>query len=168
MDPVIGTFVGGGFFLLLCFAALTSTISLLEVPVAYLVDEKKLKRQNVVFGLALLIFLIGLPSMLSQGAVELFTNFMHYEGGDKTFLDVISDLFSEVGLPFGGLMLTLFISFKWRTQSMTSEIYHGNPGYIQSPLRNFINLMITTISPLVLALIFVVTVLQKFFGVYLF
>ena len=41
MGPVLGRFVGGSFFLLVCFAALTSTISLLEVPVAYLVDSKE-------------------------------------------------------------------------------------------------------------------------------
>ena len=40
MGPFMGKFVGSSFFLLLCFAALTSTISLLEVPVAYFVDEK--------------------------------------------------------------------------------------------------------------------------------
>ncbi len=42
MHPVVGRIVGGSFFLMLCFAALTSTISMLEVPTAYLVDQKKL------------------------------------------------------------------------------------------------------------------------------
>lgn len=168
MGPVMGKFVGGSFFLLLCFAALTSTISLLEVPVAYLVDEKKLKRKQVVFGLAALIFIIGLPSMLSEGAVEFFTKFMHYEGSDKTFLDVISDLFSEVGLVFGGFMLTLFITFKWKTHRLTKELSHGNPGYTNSWLKNFINFSITIISPVLLGSIFIITVLQKFFGIHVF
>ena len=59
MGPVLGKAIGGGFFLLLCFAALTSTISLLEVPTAYFVDQKKANRKVVVWGLALLIFVPG-------------------------------------------------------------------------------------------------------------
>lgn len=168
MGPFMGKFVGGSFFLLLCFAALTSTISLLEVPVAYLVDEKKLPRKRVVFGLALFIFIIGLPSMLSQGAVPFFTNFMFYEGGNKTFLDVISDMFSEVGLPLGGFMLTVFIGFKWKTKNLSLEISKGNPGYEGSFLEKFVNIVITTVCPLLLGLIFVVTVLQKFLNVQIF
>lgn len=168
MDPFIGKFVGGSFFLLLCFAALTSTISLLEVPVAYFVDEKKLPRRRVVYGLALVIFLIGLPSMLSQGAVGFLTNFMYYEGSDKTFLDVISDLFSEVGLPLGGFLLTIFIAFKWKTKNLSKEISRGNPTYQGSLLEKFVNLMITTLCPLVIGMIFIITVLQKFVGINIF
>jgi neurotransmitter:Na+ symporter, NSS family len=168
MGPLMGRFVGGSFFLLLCFAALTSTISLLEVPVAYLVDERKLKRKKVVFVLAALVFVIGLPSMLSAGAVDLFTNFMHYEGKDKSFLDVISDLFSEVGLVFGGFMLTLFITFKWKTKKLTKELSEGSNGYSKSILKTLINFSITLLSPILLGVIFVITVLQKFFGVSLF
>jgi len=168
MDPFVGKFVGGGFFLLLCFAALTSTISLLEVPVAYLVDEKKWPRKYVVFALATIVFLIGLPSMLSQGAVPFFTEFMFYEGSSKTFLDVVADVFSEVGLPLGGFLLTLFIGYKWKTRRLTKEILHGCPGYDRSFLQKFINLTITTIAPFFLGLIFLVTVLQKFAGIQIF
>ena len=67
MHPIVGRIVGGSFFLMLCFAALTSTISMLEVPTAYLVDQKKLPRKTVVWSLAAGIFILGMPSMLSQG-----------------------------------------------------------------------------------------------------
>ncbi len=168
MDPLVGKVIGGSFFLLLSFAALTSTISLLEVPVAYFVDEKKWPRKKVVWGLALLIFIIGLPSMLSQGTVDFLTDFVRYEGSSKTFLDVVADVFSEVGLPFGGLMLTLFVSFRWKTFRLTEELIHGNPGYAGSFTEKFINLMITTIAPVFLGIIFIVTLLQKFLGINLF
>jgi len=168
MDPLIGRVVGGGFFLLLCFAALTSTISLLEVPTAYFVDEKKWPRKPVVWGLALTIFIMGLPSLLSQGASPFLTNFLFYEGASKTFLDLISDVFSEVGLPLGGFMISIFIAFKWKTRNLTAEIAQGNPEYPGSKLERFINFMITTICPLFLGLLFIVTVLQKFFNIEVF
>ncbi len=70
-----GSIVGGLFFILLSIAALTSTVSLLEVPVSYLVDEKKSERKKIVWKVAVLVFIIGIPSALSQGTVDFFTNF---------------------------------------------------------------------------------------------
>ena len=89
MSPLAGKVIGGSFFLLLCFAALTSTIALLEIPSAWIVERWKLRRKPVVYLSALGIFLIGLPSMLSRGAVDWLTNFAHYEGQTKTFFDVV-------------------------------------------------------------------------------
>ena len=170
MGPVIGKLMGGAFFLLLCLAALTSTISLLEVPVAYLVDEKKWPRKWVVIGLAGLIFLIGLPSMLSQGAVASLSagGFLHYENADKSFLDLIDDVFNTTGLPLGGFLLTLFIALRWKTAGLSQEILSGYPAYPGSFMNRFIDLMITFVCPAVLGVIVVLTILQKFFGVVLF
>ena len=169
MGTTAGAIIGSGFFLLLCVAALTSTISILEIPVAYLVDEKKWDRKWVVIGLAGLIFLIGIPSMLSQGAVEIFSaGFMHYEGIDKSFLDVIDDVFNTVGLPLGGFLLTLFIAIKWKTSGMSQEILSGNPNYEGSFMQRFINAMIAIICPVILGVIVLLTILEKFVGVSLF
>lgn len=168
MGPVMGRFVGGGFFVLLCFAALTSTISLLEVPVAFLVDEKKWSRGKSVIVMAALIFVIGLPSMLGFGAVEAFTNFTFYEGTTKSFMDVVEDLFFVISLPLGGFLLSVFIAFKWKTEKMSEEISHGYPGYIGSIWEKFFNVMITYVCPVVLGAMFVLTILQKFFDIALF
>ena len=65
-----GYFFGAGFFLLLTVAALTSTISLLEVATAYLVDEFKWKRKKAVFLMAGLACIFGIPSALSFGGVD--------------------------------------------------------------------------------------------------
>lgn len=164
MGPIMGRLIGGGFFLLLCFAALTSTISLLEVPVAFIVDEKNWPRKKVVFALAFLIFLIGIPSMLSVGAVDGLTNFIYYEGSNKSFLDLIEDIFSNVGLPLGGFMLSLFVAFKWKTKNLTKEILQGNPNYDGSVIQKLVNFSITVICPIILGSIFLITLLTKFLG----
>ncbi|TFH01445.1 MAG: sodium-dependent transporter, partial [Calditrichales bacterium] len=70
-----GLFVGALFFVLLSVAALTSTISLLEVPVAYMVDEKKVNRKKIVWAVAAFTFVVGIPSALSQGASGFFSDF---------------------------------------------------------------------------------------------
>jgi neurotransmitter:Na+ symporter, NSS family len=168
MGPVMGKVIGGSFFLLLCFAALTSTISLLEVPVAYFVDEKKWPRKVAVFVLAGLIFLLGLPSMLSVGAVDFLTNLAFYEGTTKSFLDIVADVFSDVGLVLGGFLLSVFIAIKWKAENMTEEISLGSQDYKGSLLEKYINFMVTKICPFVLGFIFFVTVIQKFTGIEIF
>lgn len=168
MGPVLGKFVGGAFFLLLCFAALTSTISLLEVPVSYLVDEKKISRGKAVSIMATVVFLVGIPSILGFGAVNVFSDFMHYEGTSKSVMDVVQDVFYVIGLPLGGLLMSIFIARRWKTENMSEEISHGNPSYKGSLLEKFIHVMISYICPLVLGIMFVLTLLQKFLGVDIF
>ncbi|MEM6262626.1 MAG: sodium-dependent transporter [Bacteroidota bacterium] len=160
-----GKLIGGGFFLLLAVAALTSTISLLEVPVSYFVDERKWPRKRTVWVMAGAIFLLGIPSMLSLGASDFFTNFVYYEGTDKSFFDLIDDVFNNIGLPLGGFLLTLFIAFRWKTHNMSKELELGFPGYLNSLAGKYINFVIVTVCPFVLGTIFLLTVLQKFFGV---
>lgn len=159
-----GRIIGAAFFLLLSVAALTSTISLLEVPVAYMTDQFKMKRGKAVAILAVLIFLFGLPSMLSQGASPFFTEFVTYEGGPKDFLTLINDIFSEVGLPLGGFLMCLFIAFKWKSANLDEEVAIGNPGYMNSWMRKYLNIMITVVCPIVLGIITLLTIAGKFFG----
>lgn len=164
----IGVVVGAMFFLLLCFAALTSTIALLEIPVIFLVDEKGYSRKWVVTGVAILVFLVGIPSMLSQGAVDVFSNFLHYEGTTKTVFDVVFDIFSDIGLPLGGFMMSLFIAFRWKLANFNAEIAKGNPRYLGSFMNKFMNFAIRFFAPFFLGVMFVTSVLKKFFDISLF
>lgn len=162
MGPILGKIVGGGFFLLLCFAALTSTISLLEVPVAYMVDQKKVPRKISVWVLAALVFVLGLPSMLSQGAVDIFSSLSFYN--DKSTLDFVSEVFSDISLPLGGCLMTIFISRRWSARNMSEEIANGNPGYKGSFIESYINFTIRYVCPVLLGLFSVLIIIDKFFG----
>ena len=168
MGPMLGRVVGGSFFLLLCFAALTSTISLLEVPVAYVTDTFKKSRKFTVTLLATLIFLIGLPSMLSQGAVPFFSEFVNYGGSTKDFMTVVIDIFSDVALPLGGLLISVFVAYRWRMRNLTNELDHGHPRFRGSFQERFVTVMLSYISPAIIGAIVIITVLDKFFGVDLF
>ncbi|MCB0497927.1 MAG: sodium-dependent transporter [Cyclobacteriaceae bacterium] len=161
----IGPWVGAVFFLLLCFAALTSTISLLEIPVTYLVDEKGYSRIKVVIVTSIIIFIVGIPSMLSQGAVDFFTNFTFYEGKVKTIFDVVFDIFSDVGLPLGGFLMSIFIVKRWKINNFHEELAKGNPSYKGSFMEKYLKFSISYFAPIFLGAIFVLTVLQKFFGI---
>ena len=168
MGPVLGAVIGASFFLLLCFAALTSTISLLEIPVAFLMDELKWSRRKAVVVMSVLIFLLGIPSMVGFGGVDLFTNFAYYEGRVKSFMDVITDIFSVIGLPLGGLLMTIFIATRWKAKNLSAELSHGYENYRGSLAEKFINTMIVYICPVILGVVFLLTILQKFFDINLF
>lgn len=104
-----GAFFGGLFFLLLSFAALTSTVSLLEVPISYVMERWRMGRGKAVLIVSVLIFLVGLPSVLSFGMVPGLTNM-----GGKGFFDWADFIASNVLLPIGGLATTIFVGYYWK------------------------------------------------------
>jgi NSS family neurotransmitter:Na+ symporter len=161
MDPLVGRIVGGSFFLLICFAALTSTISLLEVPAAYLVDQKKMKRKNVVWGLALLIFILGIPSMVSQGMIPALNKLPFYR--DRDFLSFVSDM-CDISLTIGGCLMSIFISQRWKMANFDQELTLGNPGYLGSFTQKYLNVVIRYVSPWLLGILSVMIIFEKFFG----
>lgn len=163
----LGTIIGGLFFLLLSFAALTSTVSLLEVPVSYVVDEHRAKRSRAVWITAIVIFIVGIPTMLSGGYSEFFSNFVTYVGAEKatSFLGLVNDIASESFLPLGGFLITLFAAYIWKKKNLTEELSQGHEGFSKSFISKYINFAIMFLCPVVLGSIFVLTVLNKFFGV---
>ena len=161
MGPIAGRIVGGSFFLLLCFAALTSTISLLEVPTAFLVDQKKLPRKAVVWGLSLTIFVLGLPSLVSQGTVQFLSHLPFYK--DRDFLSFVSDM-CDISLTVGGCIMCIFIRNRWKIANMNEELVIGNPSYGGSWLQAYINFTISWVCPILLSILSLGVIVDKFFG----
>jgi neurotransmitter:Na+ symporter, NSS family len=135
---------------------------LLEVPVAYLVDQKKLNRKNVVWLLALLIFIFGLPSMVSQGMMPALNKLTFYRGQD--FLTFIADM-SDISLTVGGCLMCIFISRQWGIENMDAELVHGNENYMKSKTRTFLHITIRWIAPVLLGFLSLLIIVEKFFGV---
>ena len=94
-----GQLFGGAFFLLLSVAALTSTISLLEVPVSHCVDALGWTRRKAVAAVAGAVAVLAIPSALGNGAVGFFTSLPGFGMG---FLDLMVIVWNEVALPVGG------------------------------------------------------------------
>jgi len=116
-----GYFFGVFFFALLCIAALTSTISLLEVPVAYFVDEKNWSRKKAAFIMGFAAFFIGVPSALSTGAVKFFTKI--------NFLGLMDFLFANISLAVGSLFIAIFVAYIWGIKKALQEIESGLPHF---------------------------------------
>ena len=169
LGATLGIVIGSAFFLLLSFAALTSTVSLLEVPVSYLVDEHGMKRSRAVWMMALLIFLIGIPSLLSNGASSIFTNFMTLIGSENPvdFMTLIGYIANDTLLPVGGFLISVFVAYVWKKHNLNEELATGDADLRGSWLQTYIDVAVSYICPVILGIITVVTVLDRFFGIHL-
>jgi len=163
----LGVVIGAAFFLLLSFAAFTSTISLLEVPTAYMVDEKKIPRKKATWIVAIIIFLIGVPSMLSQGSVDWLTNFVQLPGMDKSidFMSFVGLVANDTFLPLGGFLISIFTAYVWKKKNFNEEIAIGAENSNGKFLQLYVDIAISYICPLILGVITIVTIFKTYMGI---
>lgn len=131
MNMPAGQIVGAFFFVLLSIAALTSTISMLEVPVAYFVDEKKIHRKKIVVYATIFTFIMGLPSALSQGTVEFFTNFglLPRSLSSPDFLSHMNFIFGDFAIVLGALFASIFVGWVWGVKPAIEEVNQGSNNF---------------------------------------
>ena len=167
LGSTLGVIVGSLFFLLLSFAALTSTVSLLEVPVAYVVDEHNIRRNKAVWLVAGFIFIIGIPSLLSNGASDFWGSFITYFGAESAtdFMSFAGHIANDTLLPLGGCLMSIFAAYVWKKHNLNEEIAQGHPSFKDSFVAKFIDFAITYVCPIILGILFILTILSRFFGI---
>ncbi|WP_211746893.1 sodium-dependent transporter [Paenibacillus sp. Marseille-Q4541] len=111
----LGWLFGGLFFTLLAIAALTSLVSLLQVPVTYVMEKWNWSRNIAVCSISLLVFLVSIPSALSMGLIDI-------EIGKYNFFDFIDFFASNWLLPLGGLIVTLFAGYFWKNAAQEAGL----------------------------------------------
>jgi len=107
---IVGLFVSLAFFLLMSIASLTSSISMLEVPVSYVVENKKVSRDKAVWIIAAIIF---------AASVVIIANFEQLFG-------LVIALTTRYSQPLLGLMLCIFAGWIWRRNEILQELKRGN------------------------------------------
>lgn len=153
------------FFLLVFFAAITSLVSIIEVPNAALMENKKLKRKKSLTILGSMVVLISVFASMSFGMADFFTKFVWYAGGDKSLFDVIYDVFYDTILPLNGLLICLFVSRRWKKHNFNKALLEGAQEGKHGFLLKYADFALSTIIPAILLVVFVNTVALKFFAV---
>ena len=110
-----GQFFGMGFFILLMFAAWTSSISLLEPAVAWLVENRGISRARSAAVAGIVAWLLGIGSVLS------FNLWKDLKLFGKTYFDMMDYITSNVMLPVGGLLVAIFAAWLMSRQSSFDE-----------------------------------------------
>jgi len=141
-----GTFWGILFFLLLAVAALTSSVSLLEVVTAYVSEELKVKRHTAIIISGVVITIIGVFCSLSLGS---FDNLKIMNLNIFDFLDKLS---ANYLLPFGGMLTSIFVGWKMPKEDLLDEL--SNSGKLKLKAFGLLRFTLRWVAPIAILLVF--------------
>lgn len=144
----LGTMFALIFFVLVLFAALTSSISLLEVNVAYVVDEFNWNRKKATFVMSALIFSVGVAASLSMGPWADISII-----GGRNIFDSLDFVASNILLPLGGMFMCIFIGWIWGLENAIKEA--SNDGKLAFKLAPFWGFLVKWVAPIAIFVVFV-------------
>ena len=150
----LGGLVAILFFLSLIVAALTSSISLFEVGVAYLTEEKKMSRKKAVVLLFAIIWPIGVLCSLSFGPlsdIKIFGN---------TIFDFLDKLSANFLMTLGSLMVVLFVGWKMKKPDVFDEFTNGGTINRNTRIFKIVWPVIRYVAPLAILAIFLSNLLK--------
>lgn len=162
-----GRIIGLAFFLLLFFAALTSTVALLESLVASVVDKYKMSRKKATYVCSFIVLAIGFLSVGANGASDTLTHFVKYSYSDHyiSFMDFIGNLASDTLVPISALLIVIYAIFAWKMPNLIKELSKGFPNFVSNSLGKFVIFALKYICPVLISCVIVITILQIFFGI---
>ncbi len=152
-----GLIFGTAFFILLTIAAITSTISLLEVPTAYFVDEKKWKRWKSAVLIGFISFLLGIPSALSMGGIKFLSTLPVIR---IDFLSLMDIIWGNLSLIIGSFLIAIFVGWKWGVKNAVDEIEVGGNIF---KLKRVWMFVVKYLSPWLILAILLNTLYQNLF-----
>ncbi len=156
--------VAAVFFALVLFAAFTSLVSILEIPISWMIDEWGFSRVKAVLIQAALVSFFAIFAAMSFGMSPFLTDFIPYGGAPKSFFDLLADTFSEVILPFVGFLACIVVSLRWRNGGLSSELAEGDPHFRGSLTERYVNFSLRTFVPVILLFVFLNSASQKYFA----
>ncbi len=150
---VFGQMPAGGivailFFLALLVAALTSSISMLEVAVAYLVEEKKFSRIGACGVLFAICWVVGALCSLSFGPLS----HIKIDGGN--LFDFFDNLSSNILMTLGSLLTVLFVGWRLKKTDVYDEFTNGGTLSRNARIFGVLWFLIRFVCPLAIIAIF--------------
>ena len=144
----LGAFVAILFFLALIVAALTSSISLYEVVVAYLVEEKHYTRKGAAILVFVVAWVLGILCSLSFGPLSEFRIF------GQTVFNLFDKLSANFLMPLGGLLLVIFVGWVMKKSDVIDEFTNGGSLKANVRVSGFVYFLIRYICPLAVLAVF--------------
>lgn len=151
---VFGQMPAGGvvailFFLALLVAALTSSISMLEVAVAYLVEEKKFSRLWACVVLFAVCWVVGALCSLSFGPLS------HIQIAGGNIFDFFDSMSSNILMTLGSLLTVIFVGWRLKKTDVYDEFTNGGTLSRNAKLFGVLWFIIRYVCPLAIAAIFI-------------
>ena len=151
---VFGKMPGGGivailFLLALIVAALTSSISMIEVGVAYLIEEKKLKRTTACVVLFLICWILGIFCALSFGPLA------EVKLAGRSIFDFFDNLSSNILMTLGSLLTVLFVGWRLKKTDIYEEFTNGGTLSANVKIFGVLWFLIRYVAPIAVIVIFI-------------
>lgn len=148
-----GHIIGGIFFILVLFAALTSAISLMETVVSIFVDKSGKSRKAVTIGVTIYTLLLAIPSSLGFGVWD------NVSIKGLSILDMLDFISNSVLMPIVAFLTCIFIGFIIKPKTITDEVESSSDKFKSGKL---FNILIKYVAPILLVAILVSSVLDAF------
>lgn len=148
-----GLVFGTIFFVLVTFAAWSSAVSLIEPGVAWLVESRKCNRVAACFLLGGVAWLLGITAVLS------FNDWANFKPAfllHRTPFDFLDFITAQVMLPLGGLCIAIFVGWFMKRDTVRAEMAGES-----HPLYDVWEFVIRYVSPVLLALVFIMALWEK-------
>ena len=151
---VFGQMPAGGivailFFIALIVAALTSSISMLEVAVAYLVEEKNFSRIKACILLFMVCWAVGAVCSLSFGPLS------HVQIGGGNIFDFFDNLSSNILMTLGSLLTVLFVGWRLKKTDVYDEFTNGGKLSRNAKAFGVLWFLMRYVCPLAIIVIFI-------------
>ncbi len=137
------------FFLALLVAALTSSVSLFEVGVAYLVEERHLTRRVSVCIVFAVTWILGIFCSLSFGllsGIDILGN---------TIFNFFDKMSANYLMPLGALLIVIFTGWKMKKPDVIDEFTNGGTLAGNRRISGIVYFLIRYVAPPVIVIIFI-------------
>jgi NSS family neurotransmitter:Na+ symporter len=153
----LGAAVGAAFFLLIFFAAITSSISLVEACSAFMADSWGWNKRKAVHVLCLIMTALSIPNAMSMAEGNIFSG-TNVLGTGMNLFDTVDFFANNILLPVGGLLMCYIIGWKWKPENAIAEI-ESTPNY-KFKLAVAWKRCIQFVTPILLVIVLIVQVQQ--------
>ena len=141
------------FFIALLVAALTSSISMLEVAVAYLVEERKFSRIGACITLFVICWIVGALCSLSFGPLS------NIQIGGRGIFDFFDNLSSNILMTLGSLFTVLFVGWRLKKTDIYDEFTNSGTLSTNAKLFGILWFLIRYVAPVAIIVIFLTNLL---------
>lgn len=145
-----GTIIGAAFFLLVFFAALTSSISLMETVVSIVKDKFGWSRKKSCVVVLLFSIALGLPSSLGFGVLS------NVSLNGMSILDMFDFFSNSILMPIVAFLACIFIGYVIKPKAVIEEIEIGAP----FKAKTLFTVVIKYVAPVCIVLILISSVLD--------
>ena len=134
------------FFLLVFFASLTSTISLSEIPITFLIEEHKLSRPRAILWTALITFVLAILAALSFNVLD------DIKLWGKNIFDMMDYAASNIFMLLGGLFTAVYVGWILDRKVVHDQLTNG--GRLKTAVEPFLIFCLRYVAPVSIIFIF--------------